>query len=209
MVNLAFMIRIEEFPKWEFPSRKHTCMQNLHSQPFHHAYNNYIPALPLDALDPVVVEEFTWISITCVTFELYLYRPNGPLVVNSNLQDDYLACGVHIYPTVDMKNDNLLLSKASDHLIQFLISDMEVSQEDVWAIKQICWSKARLMVFWHIVLQSFWSAMFIAAHKHYTDWHRSGKHKLTTADFSCKKSKNGSEDPQLLSQQAFQDKCSG
>ena len=106
-------------------------MQNLHSQPFHHAYNNYIPALPLDALDPVVVEEFTWISITCVTFELYLCRPNGPLVVNSNLQDDYLACGVHIYPTVDMKNDNLLLSKAFDHLIQFLISEMEVSQEDV------------------------------------------------------------------------------
>ena len=92
-VDLAFMIKIEESPKWASPSRKHTRAQELRSQPFR-AYNDFIPALPADRLGPVVVEEFTWISITRVTFELYFRHPDGPLVIDDNLRDDYSACGV-------------------------------------------------------------------------------------------------------------------
>ncbi|KAG6370925.1 hypothetical protein JVT61DRAFT_10772 [Boletus reticuloceps] len=91
-VDLAFMIRIEELPKWASPS-KDARVQKLRSQPFR-AYKNFIPALPAGSLGPVVVEEFTWISITRVTFELYLRRPDGHLVVDGSLQDDYSARGV-------------------------------------------------------------------------------------------------------------------
>jgi len=89
------MIKIEESPKWASPSRKHAHAEKLRSQPFR-ALNDFIPALPIDSLGPVVVEEFTWVSITRVTFELYLRRPDGSLVVNDNLQDDYSACGVRM-----------------------------------------------------------------------------------------------------------------
>jgi hypothetical protein len=92
MLDLAFMIRIEESPKWESPKRKHTRAQKLRSQPFR-MYNDFIPALPADVLGPVVMEEFTWNSITRITFEFYLRRPDGFLVVDCNLQDNYSACG--------------------------------------------------------------------------------------------------------------------
>jgi hypothetical protein len=69
MVGLAFIIRIEESPKWESPKRKYAHTQKLRSQPFR-TYNDFIPALPADVLGPVVMEEFTWISITHITFEL-------------------------------------------------------------------------------------------------------------------------------------------
>ncbi|KAG6377255.1 hypothetical protein JVT61DRAFT_1316 [Boletus reticuloceps] len=151
-VDLAFMIRIEELPKWASPS-KDARMQKLRSQPFR-AYKDFIPALPAGSLGPVVVEEFTWISITRVTFELYLHCPDGHLVVDGSLQDDYLARGI-LFPTVAMENVNLLLSKASECLIQSLISEMEASQEDVQAIKQVCRSEARLEVPWDLVLRSF------------------------------------------------------
>jgi hypothetical protein len=35
-VDLAFMIRIEEFPKWESPKRKHACAQNCAPNPSAH-----------------------------------------------------------------------------------------------------------------------------------------------------------------------------
>ena len=63
-----------------------------------------------------------------------------------------LTCSQTLYPTVDMKNIDLLLKKASNCLIQSLISEMEVSQEDIQAIKQVCQSKVRLEVPWHVVL---------------------------------------------------------
>lgn len=97
-----------------------------------------------------------------------------------------------LYPTVDMKNVDLLLSKASDRLIQLLISEMEASQEDIQAIEQVHRSEACLKVPWRAVLQSFRSAVLMAAHERYTDWHRSGKRKLSTTDSSRKKSKNES-----------------
>ncbi|KAG6369352.1 hypothetical protein JVT61DRAFT_14995 [Boletus reticuloceps] len=134
-VDLAFMIRIEESPKWASPRSKDTHVQKLRSQLFC-TYKDFILDLPAGSLGPVVVEEFTRISITCVTFELYLRHPDGHLVVNSNLQDDYLAHGV-LYPTVAMENVDLLLGKASDCLIQLLIGGMEVSQEDVQAIEVV------------------------------------------------------------------------
>ena len=116
-----------------------------------------------------------------------------------------LTCSQTLYPTVDMKNVDLLLEKASDRLIQSLISKMEVSQEDIQAIEQVRRSEARLEVPWHIVLRSFRSAVFMATHERYTDWHRSGKHKMPSADHSSrKKTKNASEVPQLSSQQALQ-----
>ncbi|KAI9453750.1 hypothetical protein HD554DRAFT_2031731, partial [Boletus coccyginus] len=192
-VDLAFIIRIEESPKWVSPNSKDTRTQKLRSQPFH-AYNDFIPALPVGSLGPVVVEEFTWISITHVTFELYLRPPDGPLVIDDNLQDDHLACGT-LYPTVDMENVDLLLGRASDRLRQSLISEMEASQEDVQAIEQVRRSEARLEVPWNTVLRSFRSAVLMAAHERYTDWHRSGKRKLTTANSSRKKLRNGREVP--------------
>ena len=118
-----------------------------------------------------------------------------------------------LYPTVDMKNVDLLLKNTSDRLIQSLISKMEASQEDVQAIEQVRQSKACLEVPWHVVLRSFQSAVFMAAYKHYMDWHRSGKHKMPSADHSShKKLKNPSEIPQSSFQQALQpsvDKRSG
>ncbi|KAI9454823.1 hypothetical protein HD554DRAFT_2042952 [Boletus coccyginus] len=134
-VDLAFIIRIEKSPKWVSPNSKDTHMQKLHSQLFH-AYNDFILALPVGSLGPVVMEEFTWISITYIPFELYLHPPDGPLVINDNLQDDHFACET-LYPTVDMENVDLLLSRASDCLRQSLISEMEASQEDVQAITQV------------------------------------------------------------------------
>lgn len=92
MVDLAFMIRIEESHKWVSPSSRDNA-QKLCSQPFY-AYNDFIPTLPVGSLGPVVVEEYTWISITCVAFELYIRRPDGPLTIDGDLQDDYSAFGV-------------------------------------------------------------------------------------------------------------------
>lgn len=86
-----------------------------------------------------------------------------------------------LYPTVDMENVDLLLGKASDRLIQSLVSEMKVSQESVQAIKQVCQSEARLKVPWHLVLRSFRLAMLTAVYECYMDWHRSGKRKRTTA----------------------------
>ena len=63
-----------------------------------------------------------------------------------------------LYPTVDTKSVDLLLGKASDRLIQSLISEMEASQEDIQAIEQVRWSEVCLKVPWHAVLWSFRSA---------------------------------------------------
>ena len=63
-----------------------------------------------------------------------------------------LTCSQTLYPTVDMKNVDLLLEKASDRLIQSLISEMEASQEDIQAIEQVHRSEACLKVPWRAVL---------------------------------------------------------
>ncbi|KAG6370926.1 hypothetical protein JVT61DRAFT_10773 [Boletus reticuloceps] len=94
-----------------------------------------------------------------------------------------------------MENVNLLLSKASECLIQSLISEMEASQEDVQAIEQVRRSEARLEVPWDLVLRSFRSAVLTAAYEHYTDWYGSGKRKPTATDSSRKKLRSGREVP--------------
>lgn len=91
-VDLAFLVTIQEVPKWASPSRKDVA-RNLRTGPLL-SFKEFIPAMAETSLGPVIVDQFTWISVTQVTIEVYLRRPNGPLNIDVDLQDDFSALGV-------------------------------------------------------------------------------------------------------------------
>ncbi|KAF8122335.1 hypothetical protein EV363DRAFT_1301269 [Boletus edulis] len=190
-VDLAFMIRIEELPKWASPS-KDARVQKLRSQPFPHT--RISSPLPAGSLGPVVVEDFTWISITRVTFELYLLAALMAALL-STVVSKIITRHAGVGMVGGHGKYHLLLSKASECLIESLISEMEASQEDVQAIEQVRRSEARLEVPWDLVLRSFRSAVLTAAYERYIDWYGSGKRKPTTTDSSRKTLRSGRQVP--------------
>lgn len=92
--DLAFMVTIEESPRWKSPNSNNAAAERLRSQPLLNQVD-FIPRFPVDDFGRVVVEGLTWMSISKVTFEAYLRRPDGSLLVDATIQDEFSAFGVY------------------------------------------------------------------------------------------------------------------
>ncbi|KAF8546475.1 hypothetical protein OG21DRAFT_1491171 [Imleria badia] len=146
-----FMIVIEEQPKWDF-------MSGIG-----------------DDLGSVVKNNFAWISIRQVSFELYLCSPSGSLVIGDASQDEYSACGT-LYPTIDMLDIDLLLLNASNTLRDSLVLEMQGTNTSAESIERVHQSTAGLIIPWDHVLVSYKMAVLAAAYQHYKEWYSSIYH---------------------------------
>lgn len=202
-VDLAFLVTIQESPKWVLPKKKDTGAQNLRSQPLL-SYRNFIPPMPADIFGPVIVEGFTWMSITQISFEVHLRRPDGSLILDVNGDKDFSAVAVRlfhmilfiltstlqtIYPTIDTKQVDDLLTKASRRLKAMLIAEMEASQAAADCIDRVRQSTGSLSMSWDSVQLSLRSAVHSAAYQRYTEWctSESGKRKHSSKGSSSRK----------------------
>ncbi|KAG9311789.1 hypothetical protein JVU11DRAFT_8036 [Chiua virens] len=185
-IDLAFVVTIEESPDWASPKQKDANAIKLRSMPYLN-YDDFIPNnISRCSLGPVVVENITWISVSHVTFDVYLRRPDNTLDVNR--EDDHWARGV-LYPMPDMSAVDNLLGRATDRLKNSFATVMENSgglPTDVLAVRQ---SAARLHISWDSTFTSFRTAVLTAAYDRYSDWYASGltNHKRKSSSSSSSK----------------------
>ncbi|KAN0077358.1 hypothetical protein V8E55_011213 [Tylopilus felleus] len=169
-VDLAFMITIEEDPKWVSPGSDNETLHQLRSQPLL-TCAQFISNVG-DDLGSVVKAGFAWISIREINFELYLRSPSGSLVIGNAGHDEDSAHGT-LYPTVDMLDVDLLLLDGSNSLRDSLVLEMEGANISAASIDRVRQSQANLGIDWDEELRSYRTFVLKAAYQRYFEWHES------------------------------------
>ncbi|KAG6379042.1 hypothetical protein JVT61DRAFT_11473 [Boletus reticuloceps] len=91
------MIMIEQLSKWKSPLNKNIA-KTLCTRA-HLSFKDFILSISETSLRPVVIDRFTWMSIMCITIEVYFCCPGGPLSIDVDPQGDFSAFGVCDHPT--------------------------------------------------------------------------------------------------------------
>jgi len=163
-IDFAFVLAIDELPEWKSP-RRHPTHLPL-------SLDQFISQVTLlgQGGGCVVLDGITWMSITSITIECYLRRPEGQLTIDNNVQDEFSVVGT-LYPIIATQQVDQMLLRASGRIKEALLTEIAGNSSDDLAIQQVEGSQANVVIPWQRVMGELRRKMLLAAYVRYCDWH--------------------------------------